>query len=345
MRKTILSLFTLALALWTSCPAQERLHLREKFSEAKAGDYVVTSQNRTHTLLLITDVSQGSLHMEEVSIPEECFPAGIGTWRKWLEKGAPGHTHWMAYSLSLQDGRLIDAYSYSRNAWCESVSADNFLATLLNLPLVPMETKYRRRVGSLPGEGPDSRGFWQPRLVVNGCIMPNASFNAWRTRWPNDGTELAGKNIEVYLPHSDGSFPTYFPYWLQVSGAMGKARMRVIDSGSGLKSPKPPMPMRPPLFLNNGRIESSGLKLWLKRRPYHGELILTAIDAKDKGQGIPLSFSLQQTEQEDVVLLQVPHQELLDKLAPGRRYLFSIRSWKHPSLTIETADPLLWKPM
>ena len=37
------------------------------------------------------------------------------------------------------------------------------------------------------------------------------------------------------------NYPSYFPYWLQVNGVAGKAKIRIIDSGSNLKSPKPPL--------------------------------------------------------------------------------------------------------
>jgi hypothetical protein len=98
------------------------------------------------------------------------------------------------------------------------------------------------------------------------------------------------------------------------------------------------------MFLNNGRIEHNSLKLWLKRRPYHGEFVLKAVDAKDNGPGIPLNFSLQPTDQQDVVLIEVPQQELVQKLPFGRHYRFTIHSFKHPTLAIETSDPLFWKP-
>ena len=43
--------------------------------------------------------------------------------------------------------------------------------------------------------------------------------------------------IEVYVPHESNKYPAYFPYWLQISGMVGKAKVRIVDSGSQLASP------------------------------------------------------------------------------------------------------------
>ena len=53
------------------------------------------------------------------------------------------------------------------------------------------------------------------------------------------GADLSNKTIEIYLPRNSQIYPTYFPYWLQVNGVAGKAKIRIIDSGSRLKSPNP----------------------------------------------------------------------------------------------------------
>ena len=320
------------------------LYLRNNLFKAKVGDYIVTSANRTNTVLVITGKSDYAIQIQEVCVPEERFPPGMSSWRQWLEQKAPGHTSWIVYDVSPQDGRLLESFSYTKNGWLESGATDNFLGTLLNLRLQPLETKQRRRVGRSSLDAKDSRGFWQPRLVVEGHTVPNASFNAWRTRWPNDGTELASKNIELYLPSDEGTYPAYFPYWLQVSGVAGKARMRIIDSGMGLRSPMPPMPMRPLAFLNNGRIEEGSLRLWLRTRPYYSDYHLIAIDAKDPSKKIPLPFSIQMTEDPNVLMVEVPPKELAGKLSPGGHYRFSMSSWKHPTSGAETVDALRWNP-
>ncbi len=107
-----------------------------------------------------------------------------------------------------------------------------------------IDDRYRRRVGGGTANRIDNRPFWQPRLIVEGTEITGVTFDAWRGRWPKDDSELSNKTIEVYLPSKESGYPCYF-HWLQVSGLVGKARVRIVDSGHNLKSPQPPLPRRP----------------------------------------------------------------------------------------------------
>jgi hypothetical protein len=76
---------------------------------------------------------------------------------------------------------------------------------------------------------------------VDGNNIPAVPFEAWQTHWPKDGTDLSGKSIEVYVPQENDKYPSYFPYWLQISGMVGNAKVRIVDSGSYMNSPMPPL--------------------------------------------------------------------------------------------------------
>lgn len=328
--------FLLTLLFFFSLQAKE-LYLKDNLEQAKVGDYVVTSQNRTYTLLLIAAKSEQTIYLEEISIPEGRI--SHHSWREWVEGGAKGSTSWVGYEISPREGKLLECYSFTQQAWCEFPGGNSFLTTLLNMRLTPLETKFRRHTRS----GDHSRGYWQPRLTVNGEIVPGAQFTAYCAKWPGDGSELAGKQIELYLPAQEGSYPSYLPYWLQVSGAVGKARMRIVDSGSGLIPPHAQMPMRPLAFINSGTLEQKELILLLKTRPYYRDLHLVAIEVREKRQ-IPLSFSLQQTDQFGVVVIKVPEQELAAKLTSGASYRFLIAPWRQPAAAAKTVEPLRWEP-
>ncbi len=230
MIKRCLAAFLLFCAV-TTCSYAD-LSLRHNLHKAKAGDYIVTSQNRTNTLLMVTDRTDSLIRIQEISIAEGRFPAHIHSWREWLNQNAPGHTAWIVYDLDAHSGQLLQVFSYTQNCRLEGAAADSYLGTLLNLNLEAMNYRQRRRVGPSQDGGKDTRGLWQPRLVVEGQVVPGATFSAWKARWPNDGSELAGKTIELYLPEQEGNYPSYFPYWVQVSGVVGKARMRIVDSGT-----------------------------------------------------------------------------------------------------------------
>ena len=235
-------LMTLFLFMFGSIHAEELL-LRDNFKKAKAGDYLVILANKTQTLMHISDRKQNIITIEEISIPEGRKPSCL-SWREWVNQGAIGNTSWVIYELDLNTGGMLRYYSFTKNNWFEIPEADNFISKLFNLRLTKIPDYVRKKIGPKPFSGPDYRSFWQPRMVIDGKFMKGVPFDAWQTRWPKDQSELAGKTIEIYLPQNSDLYRAYFPYWLQINGAIGKAKIRMIDSGVNLTSPRKMMQCR-----------------------------------------------------------------------------------------------------
>lgn len=214
-----------------------QLSLKDNLKRAIPGDFLVISASKTITLLHIYQKIGANLIVEEIAIPEGRKSQNL-SWREWVQQNGPGNTSWVMYEVDLSTGRIIRYYSFSKKGWFEISEADNFLSKILNLHLTPIPDKERKKVGTKIFANDDSR-FWQPCMVVDGKIIRGVKFDAWRTRWPKDNSELSGKVIDLYLPQDNQAYPSYFPYWLQINGVIGRARVRIIDSGSGLISPKP----------------------------------------------------------------------------------------------------------
>lgn len=209
--------------------------LRENIVKAQPGDYIVTNQGKNYTILLIREKVEKELIIEEVTVPACRFPGNeYNRWRNWVEEGAPGHTGWFMYDLNVESGAMKQAFSFPKNAWFQIADADNFLSGLLNLDFTFVPMQNRKHIGQR-----NVRRVWQPQMIVEGQIIPDVGFSAWKAVWPKDGTDLSGKTIEIYIPEDDMRYPSYFPYWLQVSGIVGKAKIRIVDSGKGIRSPKP----------------------------------------------------------------------------------------------------------
>ncbi len=238
-------LLTLLCSLCINAVSDE-IFLRDNLMRANPGDFIVSAQSRNYTVLIVMDRTKDSVVIQEITVPEKRFPKGmVDSWREWVMRGAPGHTSWVGYEIAPYSGEFREYFSYSRNAWCQLCEGENILGTLLNLRMQRLDDRYRRRVGGAPPNRIDNRAFWQPRLILDGQEVTGVSFDAWRARWPKDGSDLSGKTIEVYLPSKESGYPSYFPYWLQVSGFIGKARVRIVDSGHHLNSPQPHLPRRP----------------------------------------------------------------------------------------------------
>lgn len=216
----------------------EEMMLRDHLKRAQFGDYIVVSSNKTNTLMHIYGKKDNLLTVEEITVPERGVPPNLH-WKDWVRNEAPGHTSWVMYDLDLRNGKMARYYSFSHGNWYDIPDHDNFLYKLLNLKLNKISDRGRKRVGPKPTSGPDFRPVWQPKMVVEGQHVKGTTFDAWRAKWPRDGSELSSKTVEVYTAQENDKHPSYFPYWLQINGAVGKAKIRIIDSGRELQSPKP----------------------------------------------------------------------------------------------------------
>lgn len=319
--------------------------LRDLLRKAKSGEYIVMAQGRNQVVLLVREHHDDILTLEEITLPEEKKPRQITRWSDWITQEAPGNSAWVAYSIGLKAGNIIECYSYTKKGWCDIPPSENFLGTLLQLPLTPLDPDQRRRIGPMPRENErDTRPFWNPQMIIESKAIPNIAFDAWRTRWPCDGGEMSNKLIDLYLPKAGSPGLSYFPYWVQIGGAVGKVQVRIIDSGLNLKSPKPTLPLRPLNFLHNGCWQEGAFRLWVQTRPYHGELRLFALDAN----GIPLPqlipYTKRATQDPNIQILEIEPTFLQEHLQSSHSYRWRVVSTAQPSIWAETEPQPLQIP-
>lgn len=212
----------------------EMMRLSSNVQRANSGDFIVTLQDKTCTLLRVDSRSPAQVTMEEISIPLGKVPKQGFSWREWVRQGAPMHTCWVRYRIAVPNGNIAESYALSTHGWYSINLSESFLPGLLNIPFTRVSEASRPKTGS--------GAAWSPPMIVDGQRVPGVAFDVWRTLWPKDGTVLANKTIDVYLPRGE-SYPTHFPYWLQIQGGIiGNTQIRIIDSGKGLESPAPPLP-------------------------------------------------------------------------------------------------------
>jgi hypothetical protein len=248
--------FMIAIALvvtskvFSSPPAT--LTLKERFHEARSGDYVVVSQSHNYTLFHIYEKTQNAVVIEEVNVPEAQIPQlrkgkkGAFSWRTWLQQAHPNKVCWAMYELCLESGKIKDYYSVSQKSWIDISTVQNFLPTLLNLKFTPIPKDRRKKLGAPPLAGErDLRRFWQPPLTIDGKTIKNASFDAFEAHWPQDKSAIAGRSILIYLLQDTPETPSYFPFWIELPDAPGEDKIRVVDSGRNMPSPITSFPRRP----------------------------------------------------------------------------------------------------
>ncbi len=220
---------------------QAEIYLKDQLSSAKKGDFVVTVQQKDLTVWHIQDRSNGAVLIEEVTVPCQRAKLPNNSWKEWMKERCPCHVSWIVYTVELGSGKLLSYYDVDRQRYLCIKQEDPFLTTLLNLPFTAVPLNCRKRVGSMFQDSSDPATYWQPPMVVDGERIENVFFDHYRTRWPYDRSKLSGKTIDIFLPEKQSNYPAYFPYWLQISGGVGKARLRIIDTGSNMESAIPAM--------------------------------------------------------------------------------------------------------
>lgn len=227
------SFFVLVLLFIQSVCSAELL--KEKLTSAKAGDYFVFSYHKHATLLLIREISEEDLVIEEITGPLQILNQYRGEWQKWLEAGATLHTSWTISDINLKTGDLKWVFSVPTHEFISSIQDFSFLPKLLTLPLQNVNQDARKRIGPEPMPGEiDMRKLWLPKIWYKGELV-TPTIEVKEVNWPHDTSALSGKHIDLYIPQSNAL--TYFPYWIEIRGNIGKFRIGVEDSGSDLHSP------------------------------------------------------------------------------------------------------------
>src|SRR5271156_1681101 len=206
--------------------------LKDKIVKGNPGDYVVTEQMGTYSILVIRSLSPNHLLLEEIDVPKLNLEPAPSSWKDWIAKEAPGHTAWVSYLIDLEKNNLLEIYSHSRSAWLYAEDPNNFLSRLMTLSLEQTPSDKRKRIGPPPSGDEDHRALWLPSVTFEGKKMEKPPITAWTTKWPSDNSIIAGCEIELYF----SGFA--FPYWIEIKSPHYKAAIRTIDSGCEMTSPK-----------------------------------------------------------------------------------------------------------
>ncbi len=300
--------------LFSSVVLADDLFLKEKLQEATPGSYLVLYADKTFTFFHIYENTGDRLIIEEVTLPAPLKPQIA--WKDWFMQGAPHHTSWTMTQLNLMNGTIDEMYSFSRRGWLDPSEADRFIHTLLFLRFHEVPDQYRRCLkDGLP---------WSPPLIVDGTPLPQIPFRAWKSRWPNDRSELARQVLEIYLPieSEEGIYPTFFPYWIEVNNKLGHCRLRVVDGGFGVISPMPHLPYRS-LEVLGSKIDKDGLKLKVSSPSYYKEFLLIAEEEAPMGKAFLLPCEIWSSEKEKVILF-VPTEALENQMNKGDQYTITV---------------------
>ncbi len=296
------------------CASLQAVTLKEKLLQTEAGDFVVTEQIQSYSVLIIRQKSENRLVLEEISTPKL-----QSSWKKWVQEEAPGATSWLVYEIDLKANKLIESYSFTQGGWLFVEEGDHFLTQLLALPLQKIPTAKRKRIGPAPkGGDEDRRSVWMPQA------------EAFETKWPEDNSRIASSCIHLYFTTSP------FPTWIELQEGHYDFKIRALETGKGLYSPKKAIPKRPPQFVSQSE-KGKELRLAIKSPGYYSTFKLFAIDLVDKSAGtIPLTHKMEKGK-EGEFYLTVP---ISAPLKPGHRYRWVLVPQE--AREVSAKSPFVW---
>lgn len=327
-----LSLFS---SLWCG-----ELYLKERFSLAKPGDYVVSETDQTISLFAVRSLKGDILLLEEISVPLHKLKKRPTSWADWVKAKAPGHSSWSMMELDLKTGNLLECYSFSKSSWIALSQQESILSTLLTLPMKSIEKDRQKKIGPppLPGE-PDFRKTWHPPFVFEGKKISGVQFDSFETLWPKDDSPLSGKAVLLYF---DRKKQLPFPFWIQVNSSHASSSMKTIDSGNHLPSLYRTIPRRIPEFVGMPLRKEDSLCMHIKSPNYYKQFELFAIDVTEKRKQIlPISHCLIEGEGEWKTI-KIDTKELEKNLEENHYYTWLLVPLGHSESYTETRKPFVW---
>jgi hypothetical protein len=314
--------------------------LADQLKKAEKGDYIVTEQDKTISVLLIRSNGKESLLLEEISAP--CSNIDKTTsWKEWVQEGAPGHTSWIMYEVDTRNFSLLESYSFTKRGWLFLDDSQHFFSRLLGLSLQKVPESARKKTGPAPhSDDVDRRKIWNPSIKVEGKKIKKEC-EAYKGRWPSDDTLLSGCDIMLYFSKDPESFG--LPYWIEATNGHYTHSVKAIDSGKNLTSPLPHnIPHRPPQIQHIKKIDHA-VRFQLKSPAYYKSFDLFAFDITKPYEKIgPFASEMSSSKEKEIIYLDIKNEVLCQQLQTGHRYKWMIVPKGSNILYIESQDFFLW---
>lgn len=341
-RYIVIILFSIFAALHGSQlhSAEPPSFLAQQLQKARPGDYIVTNQLGSYSLLYVQSCENSRLIVQEITIPDPLVNSKMN-WREWVRTSAPGHTSWLIFEIDLQEGRLQESYDVDRREWLFLQGEDHLLVKLLNLPIKRLPEPERRRIGPPPSAGdPDHRAVWSPPQVFENCKDKSLT-SVWQAQWPSDQTLLSGSKLDLYYDLRNNDFP--FPVGIDIQSTHFKAHVRVVRAGRDLKVPQQKVPRRPPRFLSHLNPGYTEYKIRIQCPSYYKNHQLLAVPVGSSLEPpIQLPFKIARGETPEELVFLMTRAELESVLKKGCRYRLAFASPPYAEGYVETEATFVW---
>ncbi|MES2199353.1 MAG: hypothetical protein V4489_04215 [Chlamydiota bacterium] len=317
--------------------------MADRLLEAEKGDYIVTTQDKNYSLLLLREKTDTSIVFEEVSIPcHKIYLPGMD-WADWMSLGAPGHSSWIQYEIDPHTLKLVECYSCSKRGWLYIEESEHFFSKLLSLNLSQVPQDEKKKIGHPPAQGePDHRPFWTPTLTSSSKKI-KVPCETWKASWPKDDTLLSSCRITLYFPSKEKSF---FPLWIEANNGHFNYSIRGVHFGKNLISPVAHLvPKRAPYILKSSEKTESQRILSIKAPSYYKNFTLFVFDVTRLTERIgPIPFTLKPGKTQETYDLLISSKDLTSFLSKNHRYKWLLYAEGATKSSAESEDIFLWNP-
>ena len=320
--------------------------MADRLLEGQEGDYLITEQDNIYSILLIRSLQKNAILLEEVSIPSHLINLSSIHWKSWIKQGAPGHSSWIQYEIDPQTLKLLEGYSFSKKGWLYLEDSERFLSNLLSLSLANIPPTDRKKIGPLPRDGEeDRRPLWTPSFHIEGVKQSKSPCEVWKGLWPKDDSLLSSCQITFYFPLQQ-NIP--FPIWIEASNGHLQYRIRCVDCGNGMTSPRSKMiPRRPPQIVKSIQKNKDQIVLPVKAPSYYKTFSLFVFDLTNPQKHLgPIPHQMKAGQEKETLFLSIDLQALTPLLLDQHLYkwvLLPHLSEESPGLfQIESEDFFLW---
>jgi len=295
--------------------------IKDRLANSLEGDYLVAKHGKTITLIRIAKNANDKVLLEEISAPISLVKEK--DWPTWVSEHAPGHTSWIMYEIDLISSNILESYSFSRGAWLKPNNEENLLISLSKLTLKKVPLERQKKIGPPPLDGEtDHRRSWTPPMIIHHEKVEKPEFDILQTKWPDDQTELSGKEIQLYF---DKKKEFFFPFWIEVLTDHIALTLKVIDAGHNLSSPKKDIPRRPLEFLSKPKKTKSGVILILRRPVYYNKIqLFTVLQENKVKKVIEIPFK-EVSLQGEKLIIEVSNETLKNHLEKNHYYKWIIK--------------------
>ena len=313
--------------------ALSSLTLSDKLYEAKEGDFAVSMINKSYTLIHIVKKKGSILLFEEISVPVSCMK-GSPNWRQFMQNNAPGAIAWVLYEVDLKSGSMLECYSVLDEAFFDVTSFDHILTKLMHLPLSRLDEKEQRHIGSATDV--DTRKVWKPVQVFEQAKVKDPKFDVYKATWPDDGTILSHKSVEIYFDAKRSDFP--FPFWMQVKDASDASfKVPTVDGGRGLKSLTQDIPRRRPYFYDKVETYPDKIVIKVSLPIYYEGMKLYASSFMSTIDKPILCEAVMRRVEGECVEFEIAKTFIHKHLDVDKPYHFLLTSDSFPDITVESA--------